>query len=359
MGNYVKSTNFASKDNLPQGDPLKVVKGTEIDAEFNAIATAVSSKADLASPTFTGTPFAPTAAVGANTNQVATTAFVNAEIANDAPTKTGGGASGTWNISISGNAATATTASTVNSANTANELLPTVGGGGISFSSGECLVRTSNTLTGGNIARFLRNNGANTVYTFQTNGLVQVDGSASLSDNQSISYIINAGARQVAMGVRKNAGLNPAGFVFFTASNGTSQSIWVDNSGLLRIGSPQTLIGGTGGTVVGDQTSDERVKNIYGPVEYGVKEVMALKPIKYSFKSDTDNTVKLGFIAQQTQSVVPESVYNTQEEITEGEPTKLAMEYVALIPVLVKAMQEQQGMIEALKAEVEELKRTA
>jgi hypothetical protein len=76
MANYVKSTNFAGKDALPTGDPLKVVKGTEIDVEFNAIATAVTSKADLASPTFTGTPFAPTAPLGTNTNQIATTAFV-------------------------------------------------------------------------------------------------------------------------------------------------------------------------------------------------------------------------------------------------------------------------------------------
>jgi hypothetical protein len=66
--------------------------------------------APLASPTFTGTPAAPTASVGTNTTQLATTAFVNAEIANDAPTKTGGGASGTWDIAITGNAATATNA---------------------------------------------------------------------------------------------------------------------------------------------------------------------------------------------------------------------------------------------------------
>jgi hypothetical protein len=76
MANYVKSTNFAGKDSLPTGDPLKVVKGTEIDVEFNAIATAVTSKADLASPTFTGTPFAPTASPGTATTQIATTAFV-------------------------------------------------------------------------------------------------------------------------------------------------------------------------------------------------------------------------------------------------------------------------------------------
>lgn len=45
---------------------------------------ALDAKASLASPTLTGTPAAPTAAVGTNTTQIATTAYVNAEIANDA-----------------------------------------------------------------------------------------------------------------------------------------------------------------------------------------------------------------------------------------------------------------------------------
>lgn len=80
MSNYVKSTNFTSKDSLPLGDPLKIVKGTEIDAEFNNIATAVATKADLASPTFTGVPAAPTASPGTDTTQVATTAFVGAAV---------------------------------------------------------------------------------------------------------------------------------------------------------------------------------------------------------------------------------------------------------------------------------------
>ena len=46
MSNYTKSTNFASKDNLSSGNPLKIVKGTEIDTEFNNIATAVATKQD-------------------------------------------------------------------------------------------------------------------------------------------------------------------------------------------------------------------------------------------------------------------------------------------------------------------------
>lgn len=82
MSQYTKSTNFATKDALPSGDPLKIVKGTEIDTEFNNIATAIATKADLASPTFTGTPTLPTGTIattqsaGNNSTALATTAFV-------------------------------------------------------------------------------------------------------------------------------------------------------------------------------------------------------------------------------------------------------------------------------------------
>jgi hypothetical protein len=46
MADYVKSTNFATKDNLTSGNPAKIVKGTEIDTEFNNIATAIATKQD-------------------------------------------------------------------------------------------------------------------------------------------------------------------------------------------------------------------------------------------------------------------------------------------------------------------------
>jgi len=54
MSNYTKTTNFATKDNLNSGNPLKIVKGTEIDTEFNNIATAVATKTDNASAAITG-----------------------------------------------------------------------------------------------------------------------------------------------------------------------------------------------------------------------------------------------------------------------------------------------------------------
>lgn len=46
MSDYTKLTDFSSKDAMLSGNPSKIVKGTEIDAEFDAIATAIISKAD-------------------------------------------------------------------------------------------------------------------------------------------------------------------------------------------------------------------------------------------------------------------------------------------------------------------------
>ena len=84
MTDYTKATNFASKDSLSSGNAAKIVKGTEIDTEFNNIQTAVATKADLASPTFTGTPSLPTGTTAVtqsssdSSTKLATTAFVQA-----------------------------------------------------------------------------------------------------------------------------------------------------------------------------------------------------------------------------------------------------------------------------------------
>ena len=81
MSNYSKTTDFAAKDALSTGNANKIVKGTEIDDEFSAIQTAVNTKADLSSPTLTGTPAAPTASAATNSTQIGTTAYVTTAIA--------------------------------------------------------------------------------------------------------------------------------------------------------------------------------------------------------------------------------------------------------------------------------------
>lgn len=50
MANYTKSTNFTAKDALSSGDPAKLIKGSEVDPEFDNIATAISTKADKTAP---------------------------------------------------------------------------------------------------------------------------------------------------------------------------------------------------------------------------------------------------------------------------------------------------------------------
>ena len=54
MSNYTVTTNFGAKDSLSSGDAAKLIKGSEFTTEFDNIATAVATKADIASPTFTG-----------------------------------------------------------------------------------------------------------------------------------------------------------------------------------------------------------------------------------------------------------------------------------------------------------------
>lgn len=66
MSDYTKLTNYAVKDSYPSGTPAKVIKGTELDDEFNAIATAVATKVNSASPTITGTATIDTASITNN-----------------------------------------------------------------------------------------------------------------------------------------------------------------------------------------------------------------------------------------------------------------------------------------------------
>jgi hypothetical protein len=146
------NTNLDGVDAVFKADGTGTSVGLNVGAGKTLSVTGTLSGdivAPLASPTFTGTPAGPTASPGTNTTQLATTAFVNAEIANDAPTKTGEGASGTWNISISGNAATATalqTARTIGGVSfdgTANINLPGVNAPGNQNTTGNAATATT------------------------------------------------------------------------------------------------------------------------------------------------------------------------------------------------------------------------
>lgn len=76
-------TVTAAELNTLDGITANVTEINYVGGATSNIQTQLNAKSPLLSPTFTGAPTAPTASVGTNTTQIATTAFVNAEIAGD------------------------------------------------------------------------------------------------------------------------------------------------------------------------------------------------------------------------------------------------------------------------------------
>jgi len=195
--------------------------------------------------------------------------------------------------------------------------------------------------------------------------------SGSLADGKQALLLATSTSRSAGLAVYKHSGItNPASYLQLSEEDGNNQYFWVDNSGNFRISTNASHVGTTSGTVVGTQTSDERLKVIEPEFTYGLDAVINLQPIAYTRNDEENSPRRLGFGAQSTFNVVPEAVYDTQEcldgydqcpddpmvQTPKSENTKLAMEYVQLIPVLTKAIQEQQEQINELKAEVAALK---
>jgi hypothetical protein len=76
MSDYTIAVSWSGKDALADSDANKVISGDDFNTEFTTVQTAINSKLDAASPTLTGTPLAPTAAVATDSTQIATTGFV-------------------------------------------------------------------------------------------------------------------------------------------------------------------------------------------------------------------------------------------------------------------------------------------
>jgi hypothetical protein len=118
---------------------------------------------------------------------------------------------------------------------------------------------------------------------------------------------------------------------------------WQDNTKTLgSAGKRWVTVHAVNGTI---QTSDRRLKQNIRPLPYGLKEVMQMKPVAYSWKSDPSGK-KIGLIAQDVLEVVPE-VVNVDEH--------LGMNYGELVPVLINAIQEQEQRIVQLEARIKQL----
>lgn len=124
------------------------------------------------------------------------------------------------------------------------------------------------------------------------------------------------------------------------------------SSGALNAAGPFVASGGINWT---NGSSDVRLKKNFETTQ-GLLEILQIEPIKYQFKFEDDSAPKrLGFKAQNIQPLIPEMVISNGQKAEDGSDyLTITPDY--LLPVLVKAVQEQQAQIEQLKSEVEFLR---
>jgi len=112
------------------------------------------------------------------------------------------------------------------------------------------------------------------------------------------------------------------------------------------------------------QSSDERLKRNIQNVSLGLSDVLRLRPVTYQWRSGKDQETKLGLIAQEVLDIVPQAVkthdfvQDEEQNVSEHkeELETYSINYSTLVPVLIKAIQEQQAIIEQLQRSVNELK---
>ncbi len=132
----------------------------------------------------------------------------------------------------------------------------------------------------------------------------------------------------------------------------------IDNIYSLGIsGNRWTEVWAKDGTI---NTSDERDKKNIRDLNYGLKEIMQLKPVRFNWKDNVDNSDKLGLIAQDLQKVLPEVVKDHEYKkdstgrMEKTPAARLGVMYADIIPVIIRGMQQQQEMIEEQNREIED-----
>lgn len=107
-------------------------------------------------------------------------------------------------------------------------------------------------------------------------------------------------------------------------------------------------------------TSDERLKENIKDITNSLDLILRLKGKRYDYKTDTkDKTLnslkknQAGYLAQEVVKIIPEAVlYDDSTDI-------YAIDYTKIIPFITEAIKEQQGVIENLQAEIQQLKTNA
>ena len=204
--------------------------------------------------------------------------------------------------------------------------------------------------TAGTVAKIESTNNNSTMSFQNSNGIAGYVG-------------ISSGDRDIEVGTGQffpgKAKLVTQGIARETATAGGNVGIGTD--------SPAFRLQVNGNTdIIGELTasSDMRLKEDFQSIDGAIAKVGALNPVLYNFKYETfpdmnlPTRKKMGFVAQDIVTVLPELVSEGTEVTTADGASfnSMSVNYVELIPLLTKAIQEQQAQIEELKTAVERLK---
>ena len=345
MSNYVQSTNFATKDALSSGDPLKIVRGTEINTEFNNIATAVATKADLASPTFTGTVTG--TFVGNLTGNVTGTATtlqtarnINGTSFNgsaDITTANWGSSRTIWGQSING------------SADITAPVRPAAGSEAAPAYS-----------TSGDTDTGIYFPAANEI-GIATNGVAAV----RINEENRVLFAYPASTGSATFARVQILARPPADLV----ANPFSYGLQVDHGQSMGFSRSYVAFGATEATVQGsiasstgvgvqyNTSSDYRLKDNVRPISGGLDRVMRLKPCEWNWK--INGSAGVGFIAHEVQAERPQAVSGEKDAVNaDGLPVHQGMDASYLVADLTAAIQELKAIVDAQAAEIAALKNT-
>ena len=156
-----------------------------------------------------------------------------------------------------------------------------------------------------------------------------------------------------------------SGYGIFCRDNSSGFPLYITNNssaggslGLVEFRKQSTVVGSitTNGTSTTYGTSsDYRLKENVTPMTGALQTVCQLKPVTYNWK--IDGSAGQGFIAHELQQVIPDCVVGEKDAVNEDGSIKAqSIDTSFLVATLTAAIQEQQAMIEELKAEVAALK---
>lgn len=180
----------------------------------------------------------------------------------------------------------------------------------------------------------------------------------SLNDSGTSNVAIGVGALYQNLTGNNNVSLGKDSGYYITGSNNlalgyNAQVPVATNSNQIRIGDTNISYAGT--QVAWSITSDKRWKSNIEKTNLGLDFVKQLNPVSYLRNNDESKKIELGFIAQELEALLNKFGLNNSGIITKDDKGYYSVRYNDLLAPIVKAIQEQNSIIEKQKEENDNL----